>query len=72
MIIDYFGYELEVYNIFNFSTRYCFTRAGSGHFFHGTGRVLARVELGLHEISTGSFWALIFHIRAAFGPHVCI
>ena len=32
--------------------------------------VLARAGLGLQEISTGSFQAVIFHIRAAFGPHL--
>ena len=32
--------------------------------------VLARVGLGLQEISTGSFQAVIFHIQAAFGLHL--
>ena len=32
--------------------------------------VLARVGLGLQEISTGSFQAVIFHIRVAFGLHL--
>ena len=31
--------------------------------------VLARVGLGLQKISTGSFRAVIFHLRATFGPH---
>ena len=32
--------------------------------------VLARVGLGLQKISTGSFRAVIFHLRATFGPHL--
>ena len=32
--------------------------------------VLARVGLGLQEISTGSFQAVIFHIQATFGLHL--
>ena len=32
--------------------------------------VLAVVGLGLQEISTGSFQAVIFHIRVAFGQHL--
>ena len=32
--------------------------------------VLAVVGLGIQEISTGSFQAVIFHIRAAFGLHL--
>ena len=34
------------------------------HFIHA-----AWVRLWLHEISTGSFWAVTFHTRAAFGLH---
>ena len=32
--------------------------------------VLFWVGLELQEISMGSFWAVIFHIQAAFGPHL--
>ena len=32
--------------------------------------VLAVVGLGIQEISTGSFQAVIFHIRATFGLHL--
>ena len=49
-------------------------RARSSHYFHGAGRVLAygfgSGRAGLQEISTGSFQAVIFHIRAAFGLHL--
>ena len=51
-------------------------RAGSGHFFHGAGRVLglwfctgrARVTVNLDGLISGQNISNSGHFRAAFGP----